>query len=76
MGATSSIHPEVIKSIEVSFVDETGKLKSYEEIKYISAKACKDFDFKPSFYDGFKVDKYGKNPYEQYSIKLKNGLIK
>jgi hypothetical protein len=71
---SSSIHPE---TIEVSFVDKTtGKLMSNEEIKKISEKACKEFDYHPSFYDAYKVGENGKNPYDEYSRKLKAGLIR
>ena len=70
----SSIHPE---TIEVSFVDKTtGKLMSNEEIKKISEKACKEFDYHPSFYDAYKVGENGKNPYNEYSRKLQTGLIR
>jgi hypothetical protein len=44
-----------------------------EEIKKSSEKA---FDYNPSFYDAYKVGENGKNPYDEYSIKLKAGLIK
>lgn len=77
MGAASSIHPEVIKSIEVSFIDKkTLRLLSEQEINEISYEACKEFDYNPSFYDGYKVDKDGKNPYEEYSRKLRTGAIR
>jgi hypothetical protein len=77
MGAASSIHPEVIKSIEVSFVDKkTMRLLSEQEIIEISYEACKEFDYKPSFYDAYKVGKDGKNPYEEYSRKLRAGAIR
>ena len=77
MGSASSIHPEVIKSIEVSFVDKkTLRLLSEQEINEISYEACKEFDYKPSFYDGYKVGKDGRNPYEEYSRKLRTGAIR
>jgi hypothetical protein len=76
MGSASSIHPEVIKSIEVSFVDKTGSIMSNEEIKNISEKACKEFDYHPSFYAAYKVGKDGKSPYEEYSRNLNAGLIR
>ena len=76
MGSACSIHPEVVDSMEVSFVDKTGKLLSDKEIQEISKKACKIFDYHPSFYDAYKVDKYGKNPYEEYNRKLNSGLIR
>jgi len=73
MGASPSIriHPEVVRSIEVSFVDKkTGYLFSEEEINRISNKACKDFDYQPSFYNAYKINKNGKNPYTKYSTEL------
>ena len=37
MGAGSSVHPEVIKSVEVSFVDKkTGRFLSEDEITEVS----------------------------------------
>lgn len=79
MGASPSIriHPEVVRSIEVSFVDpRTGYLFSEEEINIISEKACKEFDYQPSFYNSFKTSKNGKNPYEIFAKKLSEGLHK
>ena len=76
MGASSSIHPEVIKSIEVSFVDKTGSIISDEEIKIISKKSFKEFDYHQSFYDAYKLCKDGKTPYEEYSRNLTAGLIR
>jgi cell fate (sporulation/competence/biofilm development) regulator YmcA (YheA/YmcA/DUF963 family) len=62
---SSSIHPE---TIEVSFIDKTtGKLMSNEEIKKISEKACKEFDYHPSFYDAYKK----LNAYNEYAKNLK-----
>jgi hypothetical protein len=72
MGAGSSV--KVTKSIEVSFVDTlTGKLLPTENIIQISDKVCKEFDYKPSYYDAYKMDKYGKNPYTKYATHLANG---
>jgi len=69
MGASSSIHPEIviISSIEVSFVDKSGNMKSTEEIKKISEKACKEFDYHPSFYDAYKTAKN----YKEYAKTLR-----
>jgi hypothetical protein len=76
MGAASSIHPELVKSIEVSFVNErTGKLMSEYEIQKVNEKIFKEFDYKPSFYDGYKV-KDNKNPYDTYAEYLKSGYYK
>jgi len=44
-----------------------------EEIKIINEKA---FDYHPQFYNAYKVGENGKNPYDEYSRKLKAGLIK
>ena len=33
----------------------------------ISNQVCKEFDYKPGYYDAYKADKYGNNPYEQYA---------
>lgn len=77
MGASGSIHPEVIKSLEVSFVDKkTGRLMSDEEISQISNKVCKEFDYHPRFYDAYKVGKDGKSPYAKYAANLAAGLIR
>lgn len=76
MGAASSIHPEVIKSVVVSFVDKkTGCLLSNEEIIQISNEVCKDFDYPPSYYDAYKI-KDGKSPYEKYAANLAAGLVR
>jgi len=70
MGASSSIHPEIIvSSIEVSFVDKSGNLKSDKEIKEISEKACKKFDYPSHFYDAFKTAKN----YKEYAKTLTAG---
>ena len=71
MGASSSIHPEIviISSIEVSFVDKSGNMKSTEEIKKISEKACKEFDYPSHFYDAFKTAK----SYKEYAKTLTAG---
>ena len=67
MGAGSSVSNK-----EVSFIDEkTGKLLPENEIIKISNQVCKEFDYKPSYYDSYKVDKYGNNPYEIYARTLK-----
>ena len=44
-----------------------------EEIKKTSEKV---FDYQPRFYDAYKAGENGKNPYDEYSRKLKAGLIK
>jgi hypothetical protein len=63
--SSSSIHPEII---EVSFVNKkTGKLLSDEEIKKISEKVCKEFDYHPQFYDAYKRP----NAYNEYAKNLK-----
>jgi hypothetical protein len=68
MGASSSIHPEIIvSSIEVSFVDKSGNLKSDKEIKQTSEKACKKFDYPVSFYDAYKTTKN----YSEYAKTLR-----
>jgi hypothetical protein len=62
MGAASS----TIKSVEVSFVDKnTGKWLSEREIHELNQKVFKEFDYKPSFYDAYKIDKFGNNPYAE-----------
>ena len=74
MGSGSSV--QVIKSVEVSFIDErTGRLLSKEKILKISDEVCKEFDYKPSYYNAYKPDKYGNNPYKQYAYKLSNNFI-
>ena len=74
MGAGSSIS---ITNKEVSFVNEkTGKLLPENEIMNISNQVCKEFDYKPSYYDAYKVDKHGNNPYELYARHLSKKLIK
>jgi len=66
MGAGSSV--TLIKSVEVSFVDnKTGTMLPEREIMEISNQVCKEFDYKPGYYDAYKADKYGNNPYEQYA---------
>jgi hypothetical protein len=75
MGAGSSV--KVIKSIEVSFLDKnTEKLLPENEIINISNQACIEFDYKPTYYDAYKIDKYGNNPYKEYSKILGKSLIK
>ena len=59
---SSSIHPETMVSLVPN-----------EEIKKTSDKV---FDYQPRFYDAYKVGENGKNPYDEYSRKLKAGLIK
>lgn len=77
MGAASSIHPEVVKSVEVSFVNKkTGRLMSDEDITEISNEACKKFDYHPRFYDAYKVGKDGKSPYAKYAANLAAGLVR
>ena len=79
MGASVgvSIHPEVIRSTEVSFVDKkTGYLFSEEEINKISDKACKEFNYHQSFYKAYKIDKNVKSPYSKYAADLANVNIK
>ena len=77
MGASGSIRPEVIKSVEVSFVDKkTGRLMSDEEITQISNKVCKEFDYHPRFYDAYKIGKDGKNPYAKYAANLATRLVR
>lgn len=78
MGASSSIHPEVIiRSTEVSFIDKkSGHKFSYEEINRIIEKSCKEYDYKPSFYDGYKNDKNGKNPYSVLAKRISEGSNK
>ena len=74
MGSGSSV--QVIKSVEVSFMDKTtGKLLPNDEILKISDDVCKEFDYKPSYYNAYKPDKYGNNPYKQYAYKLANNFI-
>jgi hypothetical protein len=73
MGASSSIYPEIIVStIEVSFVDKSGNLKSDKEIKEISEKACKKFDYPSHFYDAYKTTKN----YNEYAKTLTRGLTR
>jgi hypothetical protein len=73
MGTSSSIHPEIIVSIiEVSFVDKSGNMKSTEEIKKISEKVCKEFDYPSHFYDAFKTTKN----YKEYAKTLTPGLTR
>jgi hypothetical protein len=77
MGASISIHPEIIKSTEVSFVDKkTGRLFTQEEINKICEKACKEFDYKPAFYDSYKVGKNGKKPYAELAKRIAEGSNK
>lgn len=77
MGASGSIHPEVVKSVEVSFVDKkTGRLLSEDKITEISCEVCKEFDYQPGFYDAYKVSKDGKSPYSKYAANLAAGLIR
>jgi hypothetical protein len=77
MGAGSSVHPDVVKSVEVSFVDKkTGRLISEEEITRISNKVFKEFDYRPSFYDAYKVGKDGNSPYAKYAANLAAGLVR
>ena len=77
MGASISIHPQVIKSTEVSFVDKkTGHLFLEEEINKICEKACKEFDYKPTFYDSYKVGKTGKKPYAELARRIAEGSNK
>jgi hypothetical protein len=76
LSSSSSIHPEVVTSIEVSFTDKKGNLLSSDEIKRISEKACKEFDYHPSFYNAYKFGKDGKGPYDEYSRKLQTKLIR
>jgi hypothetical protein len=74
MGAASSIHSEVVKSVEVSFVNKkTGRLMSDEDITEISNEACKKFDYHPRFYDACKD---GKSPYAKYAANLAAGLVR
>jgi hypothetical protein len=62
MGSGSSV--QVIKTVEVSFVDDkTAKLLPNEKITEINEKIFKEFDYKQSFYDAYKIDKTGNNPY-------------
>lgn len=73
MGTSSSIHPEIIVSIiEVSFVDKSGNMKSTEEIKKISEKVCKEFDYPSPFYDAYKITKN----YKEYAKTLRAGLTR
>ena len=75
MGSSSSII--VTKSVEISFVDKiTGTLLPEDKIIEISKQVCKDFDYNPSFYSAYKIDKNGNNPYEQYKANLYNKTIK
>ena len=74
MGASISIHPEIIKSAEVSFVDKkTGRLFTQEEINNICEKACKEFDYKSAFYDSYKVVK---KPYAELAKRIAEGSNK
>ena len=75
MGSVGSI--QVLKSIEVSFVNpKTGKIFPEEKIMEITNKACKEFDYKQCFYDAYKHDIYGNNPYQLYANRLKNHFTK
>jgi hypothetical protein len=77
MGAAGSIHLEVVKSVEVSFVDKkSGRFLSDDEITKISNEACKEFDYHPSFYDAYNVGKDGKSPYAKYAANLAAGLVR
>ena len=74
MGSGSStIH--VMKSIEVSFIDKkTGKIFPEDTILKISEEACKEFDYKPTYYNAYKLDHSGKNPYTSYANYLNNKI--
>jgi hypothetical protein len=70
MGSGSSV--QVIKTVEVSFVDDkTAKLLPDEKITEINEKIFKEFDYKQSFYDAYKLDKHGNNPYAKCAKILK-----
>lgn len=72
MGSGISVH-----TIEVSFVNtKTGQIYPEEQITEISNKICKEFDYKPSFYEAYKRDRHGNNPYKIYASDLENGFIK
>jgi len=49
---------------------------SDDEITEISNEACKEFDYHPSFYDAYKVDKKGKSSYAKYAANLAAGLVR
>ena len=75
MGAGSSV--QVIKSVEVSFWDaKTSTLLPEYKIREISNKVCREFDYTPAFYDAYKENKHGDNPYEKYSRDLVKGYIR
>ena len=67
MGAGSS----VTKYVEVSFFDKnTGKIYPEEKIIEISNNVCTQFDYPPTYYQAYKPDKYGKNPYDAFASEL------
>jgi hypothetical protein len=77
MGASISIHPEVIETTEFSFVNKkSGQIFSEGDINKIIENACKDYDYKPSFYDSYKVDKNGKNSYAELAKGISEGSNK
>ena len=77
MGASISIHPEVIETKELSFVNKkSGQIFSEGDISKIIENAYKDYDYKPSFYDSYKVDKNGKNSYAELAKRISEGSNK
>jgi len=71
MGASNSIHPINIKSVDVSFLDKnTGKWLSESEINGLNQKVFREFDYSPFHYEGYKTDKFGNNPYDKYAKEL------
>jgi len=71
MGSGTS--SQVVKYVEVSFINpKTGKIFPEEKINRINNKIFKEFDYKPSYYDAYKRDKDGNNPYKKYAEILEN----
>jgi hypothetical protein len=75
MGSGSSV--QVVKSVEVSFWDvNTAALLPEDKIREKMINACREFDYTPSFYNAYKENKHGDNPYAKYSRDLVNGYIR
>jgi hypothetical protein len=67
MGANYTI----LKTLEVSFVDrKTGKIYPEETIIQISNDVCREYDYPVSYYQAYKPDSSGNNPYDTYAREL------
>lgn len=72
MGANYTI----LKTLEVSFVDrKTGKIYPEEIVVQISNAVCREYDYPVSYYEAYKPDSSGNNPYDTYASELLKGDI-